>query len=544
MKTYRIISTITKSLPELVRLSLLLLAIFSYVSTTAQTKTKKEIRIEEAEYLIYDRSEVQNAQRLIKNVKLSHENIVMYCDSAWFYSASNSVDAFGNVHIISNDTLNMYSNFINYKGNEGMAKAIGKVKLKDPKLTLTTDTLDFDTKSEIGYYNSGGKIIDSTNVLTSIIGRYYSQKNELFFKDSVKLVNKDYTMTSDTMKYNTVSEIVTILGPTHIIGDSSYLYSEKGWFDTKKNISELLKNSTIRRGESQLQGDYIYYEDITGKGFARSNVVINDFKNKIIIAGDNAVYNDFTQNALMTDSALFIQYFNNDSLFLHADTLFTKPDTSEINQKLVICYNKVRFYKSDLQGLSDSLIYFTKDSTIQLFLNPVIWSESNQLSADFIEMKNYEKPPNKVFLKENSFIIQEMDSLKYNQIKGKNMVGLIGESNNLYQINVSGNGQSIYYPSDDKDFVGVNKAESSNIILYLNENKINRISFITTPVGTMSPIKIGLDPETRLEGFKWRGKVRPVNKYDIFRTEDSNIIPENLPKSEIDNKLPNPQEIK
>ncbi len=533
---------IMKSLPALVRLSLLIALLLSNFYSVAQTKTKKEIVIEEAEYLIYKQSVAQNVQRLLNNVKLSHQNMVMYCDSAWFYAASNSVDAFGKVHIISNDTLNMYSDFINYRGNDGIAKAIGNVKLKDPKLTLTTDTLDFDTKTEVGYYESGGMIVDSANVLTSKIGRYYSQRNELFFKDSVKLVNKDYVMTSDTMKYNTATEIATILGPTHIIGDSSYLYSENGWFDTKNNISELLKNSTIRKGDSQLQGDYIYYEDNSGKGIAKGNVIINDFKNKIIIAGDNAKYNDFTQNALMTDSAMFIQYYNSDSLFLHADTLFTKPDTSEVDQKLVICYNNVRFYKSDTQGRSDSLVYFTKDSTIQLFIEPVIWAENSQLSAEFIEMKNYAVPPNKVFLKENSFIIQEMDSLKYNQIKGKNMVALISESNKLYQINVSGNGQSIYYPEDEKDFVGVNKAESSNIILYLNDNKINRISFLNTPVGIMSPIKEGIDPETRLEGFKWRKNERPIDKYDIFRTNDNFIAPKTLPKSEIDLILPSPTE--
>ncbi len=535
-------NAILKSLPVLVRLYLLIALLLFNFHSTAQKRTRKEIVIEEAEYLIYKQSVAQNVQRLLNNVKLSHQNMVMYCDSAWFYAASNSVDAFGKVHIISNDTLNMYSDFINYRGNDGIAKAIGNVKLKDPKLTLTTDTLDFDTKTEVGYYESGGKIVDSTNVLTSMIGRYYSQKNELFFKDSVKLVNKDYVMTSDTMKYNTVSEVATILGPTHIIGDSSYLYSEKGWFDTKNNISELLKNSTIRKGDSQLQGDYIYYEDNTGKGIAKGNVIINDFKNKIIIAGDNAKYNDFTQNALMADSALFIQYYNSDSLFLHADTLFTKPDTSEVNQKLVLCYNNVRFYKSDTQGQSDSLVYFTKDSTIQLFIEPVIWAENSQLSAEFIEMKNYAVPPNKVFLKENSFIIQEMDSLKFNQIKGKNMVGLINKSNQLYQINVSGNGQSIYYPEDDKDYVGVNKAESSNIILYLNENKINRISFLNTPVGIMSPIKEGLDPETRLEGFKWRENERPFDKYDIFRSKNNDITPKTLPKSDINLILPSPTE--
>jgi len=519
----------------------LLLFIFLITTTlfsSAQGRTKKEIHIEDADYLLYDQSVADNAQRLIGNVKLSHQNIVLFCDSAWFYSTSNSADCFGNVHIISNDTIDMYSNFMNYLGDEKMARAKGNVVLKDPKLTLTTDSLDFDTENQTGYYTTGGKIVDSTNVLTSIIGTYYAQLNEVFFRDSVKLVNEDYIMTSDTMKYNTKTAIAYIIGPTHIIGDSSYLYSENGWFDTQKNISELLKNSTIRRGDSQLQGDYIYYEDNTGKGKANGNVVINDFKNEIIIAGNKATYNDFTKFATMTDSALFIQYYNNDSLFLHADTLMTMNDTSAVDAKLVITYNNVRFFKSDMQGICDSLIYFSKDSTIQLYKNPAIWSDISQMTADFIEMINNDVPPNEVHLKENSFIIQELDSMKYNQIKGKDMVGFIDSTNNLYRINVDGNGQSIYYPEDDKDYIGTNKAESSNIVLYLEKNKIKRISFLTSPVGKMSPLLEEISPETRLEGFLWKGNERPLNKLDIFRDKLGSPIPNSLPQSEINNQLP------
>jgi lipopolysaccharide export system protein LptA len=518
----------------------LLLCIFFSVNAlglNAQQKVKKQITIENADILSFDQTIANGAQRLLGNVKISHRNMVLFCDSAWSYQSTNSVDAFGNVHVISNDTLHMYASIIHYKGDFSLAEARGNVVLKDPKLTLTTDSLDFDTKNEIGYYNTGGKIVDSTNTLTSIIGRYYSQLSELFFKDSVKLVNKDYVMTSDTMKYNTTTEIVYIVGPTHIIGDSSYLYSENGWFDTKNNVSELLKNSTIRKGDTQLQGDFINYNDNSGEGFARGNVIINDFKNSIIVAGNKATYNDFSQYAFITDSALFIQYQNNDSLFLHADTLYTQPDTSALNQKMVVTYNNVRFYKTSMQGACDSMVYFTKDSTIQLFNDPILWSGNDQLTADFIDVINKHIPPSEVRMKNNSFIIQKIDSSKFNQVKGKNMVGLINGSS-LYRIDVSGNGQSIYYPADNKEYIGMNKAESSNIILYLSDKKINRISFIKSPVGSLNPIMEQIPAESQLPGFIWRGSEQPLNKLDIFRNKNGLPPPSNLPKSNIENPLP------
>ena len=68
----------------------------------------------------------------------------------------------------------------------------------------------------VGYYDQGGTIVDSTNVLTSIIGRYYTKQDMFFFKDSVVLVNTDYTLYSDTLEYHTISKIINILGPTRI----------------------------------------------------------------------------------------------------------------------------------------------------------------------------------------------------------------------------------------------------------------------------------------------------------------------------------------
>lgn len=531
------------SLNVIIRLLLLLLITFPSLQALAQQKSKKKITIEHADDFSNDEAVVVGAQRLIGNVVLIHKNIIMKCDSAWKYTNLNVVDAFGHVHIISNDTINLWADFINYNGDNEIAKARKNVILTDPELTLTTDSLDFDLDNEIGYYNYGGRIVDSANVLTSMVGRYYTKQNELFFTDSVKLVNEEYVIDTDTMKYNTNTEIVDFEGKTTIIGDSTYVYSTNGWFNTKTNESELQENSTIRRGDTQLQADYIFYNDNSGDGHANGNVIINDYANKMIVLGNKAEYNDFNQYALVTDSAMWIQYYENDSLFLHADTLYTMPDTAAEGQKLLITYRHARFYRTDIQGACDSLIYYTRDSTIQLYNDPVLWSLENQMTADFIEFINNAEPPNEVYLNNNSFIIQEMDSAKYNQIKGKNMVGLInGQS--LYRIDVNGNGQSIYYPADEKGYIGVNKAESSNIILYLSENQIKRITFVGSPVGVMNPLLKVVPEDTRLPGFNWRNNERPINRFDVFSNNDRSKNPTSLPKTEIINELPSINEVK
>lgn len=525
------------SLHTMFRLILFLALISVCQISLAQTKTKKRVSIDNADIGVYNEAIVKNAQRLLGNVQLSHESMVMTCDSAWQYANSNIVDAFGHVHIISNDTVNLWADKINYNADSGIAKARKHVKLQDPSLTLTTDSLDFDTKEDVGYYNYGGKIVDSTNTLNSRRGTYYSQLNEVHFIENVRLMNDEYKLRTDTLIYYTKTEVAEFEGPTTIIGDSTHIFSTSGWFNTQTNESELDENSTIKRGETQLQADYIYYNDDTGDGNAAGNVIINDYANQMIIAGNKAKYSDFNKYALVTDSALWVQYYEADSLFLHADTLYTIPDTTAEGAKLLINYHDVRFYRTDLQGICDSLIYFTRDSTIQLYKDPVIWSVENQMTADFIEVENNAKPPNKVYLTNNSFIIQQVDSVKFNQIKGKNMVGLI-DGRLLYRIDVNGNGQSIYYPADDQDYIGINKAESSNIILYLEENQINRITFVGSPVGNMKPLLETVAPDSKLDGFNWRNDERPVSRYDIFGDHNEEEQPKELPETEIDNVLP------
>lgn len=526
-----------KSLSGWIRLSLLMSILLISGNSIAQTKTKKRITIENADEGRYNEDIVRDAQRLIGNVILKHKNMIMNCDSAWAYQLTNSVDAFGNVHIVSNDTLDMWADKINYNADSGLAKARNKVKLKDPSLVLTTDSLDFDMNEDIGYYKYGGTIVDSSNTLTSRTGTYYTKTNDVHFATDVWLMNEEYTMQTDTLIYNTDTEVAKFKGTTTIVGDSTNIFSTSGWFNTKTNESELHKNSTIKRGDTQLQANYIYYNDDTGEGNASGDVVINDYKNQMIIAGNKAIYSDFNRYALVTDSALWVQYYEADSLFLHADTLYTVPDTTAKDAKKLITYYDVRFYRTDLQGICDSLIYSTKDSTIQLFIDPVIWSMEDQMSAENIELNNNSEPPNEVYLNDNAFIIQQVDSAKYNQIKGRNMVGLI-DGEILYRIDVNGNGQSIYYPADDEDYIGMNKAESSNIVLYLSENQIKRITFVGNTTGNLKPLMGKVEPDSKLDGFIWRESERPTSRYDIFGDKDEAEQPSVLPSTEIDNVLP------
>ena len=478
---------------------------------------RKQVEILQAGSLVQDEN-VANAQRLIEDVIIKHQDILMYCDSAYTYEGSNRVDAFGNVHINQGDTLHLYANKVFYDGDKNFVRAIQNVKLLNKDITLYTDTLYYDLEQDIGYYDSFGKIIDSTNTLTSKVGRYYMNENIAHFMDSVVGFSEKYTMDSENIKYNTETEIIYFEGPTTIHDSVNTIYAEDGWYNTLTGEADLKLRPEVYNDTQFLKANQIIYNKANGDGFAYGNAHLEDFENRTIVQGNYVSYNELTEHATVTDSAVFTSYNNTDSLYLHADSLFTMPDTIE-GENIIKAYYGVRFYRTDVQGICDSLVYFTKDSTVQLINNPVIWSEIHQLSAESIELIQHANAPDEIHMFKNSFIISEQETDMFDQIKGKNMVGYV-INGKLDHMNVDGNGQTLYYAREKEDIIGMNRAESSNISIRFKDGKIHRIAFQNQPEGELIPMLDLTENDKRLSDFKWQINLRPVSKNDIFRNSD------------------------
>jgi lipopolysaccharide export system protein LptA len=473
----------------------------------------KKIEILNANSLEYNKKVNPNVRRFIGNVIFEHNESVMYCDSAYSYTNQNRIDAFGNVHIERGDSLHVYGDFLSYNGNANFGKLRQNVKLEDPEAQVLTDSLDFYTEKDYAYYFNGGKIISEDKTITSKTGHYYSDEKMAYFKTNVKVVSPDYTVEADTLNYDTKNEIAYFDGPTNIYSDTSRLYCENGWYKTTTNEFLFTKNARYQKKERILKGDTLYYNDPEGLGVIRKNAEIIDTSRNIILRGHYSEYTEEPAEAFLTDSALMIQVDKEkDSLFLHADTLKSHYDSTE-TYRIFKAYFKVKFFKTNLQGKCDSLAYNLQDSTIRMYYNPVIWSDSNQIYADFVTIYLKDDEVNRFNLENNSFIVSRQADNKFNQIKGKNMIGYV-ENNKIQQVDVEGNGQTIYYTKDKNEIVGVNKALCSNLIIKLRDNEVTRINMVKSPEGILYPL--GNLKETRLDGFKWLEKERPLSKDDIY----------------------------
>jgi lipopolysaccharide export system protein LptA len=511
---------------DLLKTLFVLLVVFlfpQFVLSQQEQRGKGTILIEYADFLEGAEKRLgKNVQALKGDVKMRHLNTRMFCDSAILFRDSNKVEAFGSVHIIQNDTIDLYGDKLFYDGDAEIARVRENVRLVNKNVVLTTDFLDYDRRDDVAYYFNGGKINDQNNELTSMLGFYYPRTGEVNFKDSVVLVNPDYLMYSDTLKYYTKTEVVEIVGPTDIVSDQNTIYSELGFYDTKKDKARLLKNNYIDGGEQTLRGDTIYYDRNKGFGEVFSSMELEDTANNVIITGNYGHYNELSERAMATRRAVLKQVYGSDTLFLHADTLRADPVEDDPENKIIRAFHHVQFYRKDLQGRCDSMVYDFRDSTNTFYYEPIIWAQGNQMTAGTIRLYTRNRALYKAEMIENAFLIAPEDTMHYNQIKGKLMTGYF-EDNQLYKIDVDGNGQTIYYPKDQEYVIGVNRAESSNLTIFLKERKVQSIILRSQPAGNLNPPLV-LDREaTRLDGFAWLEKYRPKSYESIFEFEKMEI---------------------
>jgi lipopolysaccharide export system protein LptA len=475
---------------------------------------------QKADYMEYDQKIAGGAYRLIRNVQFSHEGVLMYCDSAYFYPDVNSLDAFNHVHIVQGDTVNLFGDFLHYDGNSRMAQIRKNVKLVGKNTILTTRALDFDLSRNIGYYKSHADIVSNDNNLSSRQGYYYSKQQMYYFRDSVILRNPKYTIYSDTLQYQTTTRIAYFFGPTEIVSDSNYIYCENGWYNTESNKSMLKQRALVRNTSQTITGDSLYYERETGYGEGYKNIELLDKEQNMILRGNHALINQKENRALLTDSAQFIFITGEDSVFVHADTLRAVPDSA--GRRQLKAYYNVRLFKPNLQGVCDSLYYSTSDSILRLYNKPVLWSGGNQLSAEYIEIWTKNKQLDQLHMQQLAFIINQEDSAKFNQIKGKSMICFF-RNNDLYKITVNGNGQTVYYAKDKEQLIGVNIAQSSDLIITVKLNKPDIIRFINKPNAVLYPLGLAPKEELILKDFKWHDSERPKNKLDIFRMPNTRL---------------------
>jgi lipopolysaccharide export system protein LptA len=498
-----------------------LIVIFS-ISCFSQSKPKpiedksgKLITIRHAKRLAYDKTLGVDAKRLIGDVECEHDGAVMRCDSAYLFSDKKLI-AYGHISIIKGDSIFLYGDSLRYDAASKLANMKGNVRCIEKDMTLTTNTLIYDIGTSVASYYDGGKIVNKENTLTSKNGHYYSATKDITFHYDVVLTNPEYKMRSDTSRYNTLNKTSYFIGPTIITSKTNSIYCENGWYDTKNEVARFSKNAVIVTKDQKLLGDSIFYDRKKGYGKATKNVQIIDTTNKSFITGDFAEHFEKGNKAIVTGHAIYGRRIEKDTLFMSADTLFyDEPDSTH---SYVKAYKHVKIFKTDLQGLCDSLTYYIHDSLMTMYNSPILWTNNGQVTAKLIKLTAGQTSVKYFELLTNAIVIQKADSLdaeKFNQIEGKRIEGFFA-NDSIRKLNVIGNAQIIYYVKQKKSYKGVNKTVCSDLTAWFNSEGIDRVTFRNKPESTIFPLAKIIDNEMRLKHFVWLENKRPKKKNDIL----------------------------
>jgi lipopolysaccharide export system protein LptA len=473
---------------------------------------QKKVKLKQANKAKGGRKDGERYERLLGNVIFTQNKTTIYCDSAHFYKKQNSLEAYGKVRITEGDSVNITGRKLVYDGDKKLAKLRENVVFtKLATATLYTDYLDYSRPTNLAYYFNRGKLVDSANVLTSTTGYYNVNNNIATFKKNVKVVNPDYTMYADSLRYNSNTKIIYFITRTTVVRqDSVTSVFESGKYNTATRVSDL-KEGTGESQEYSIKSKAYDLDAARNIGKARGDVVMTHKKENLLIYGQAS---DFFKNIGITkiynNSYIAKITDDNDTLFMRADTLVS-IDNPDPKKRKLLAYHNVKIFKKDMQGTSDSLEYRSADSTIIFYKKPIIWAEGNQLTADSISMLIKDNTINKIFLKANAFVISTDTLLNFNQIKGRKMTAHIVNSK-INQVYVQGNGESLYFALDDKNnlLMGMNKIICSNIMIRFKEGRVDNLSFYVKPEANFIPPHELKKDNLTLKGFAWKLEDKPT----------------------------------
>ena len=509
-----------------------------------QQQPPKKIRVEYAGFTLRDSLTGENVTTFVRDnsqqIHVIHEGIDMFCDKAIYYQQEDFIEAFGNVRMKQGDTISMSAAYSEYSGKTQLAFASGDVVLTEPQSRLTTDTLWFDRIKQQAYYKSFGTVVrDTSGTITSQVGRYYMDNKKYQFVNQVKLVNPDYTIDSDRLDFYTESGHAYLYGPTWIRGDESTIYCERGFYDTKLDKGYFVKESKINYENREVEGDSMYFDRTRNFASATNNIKVTDTINNSVIRGHYAEVFREKDSVFITKKALAITVQENDSLYIHSDTMMV---TGPPEHRITRAYYNAKIYKSDLSGKADSIHADQKSGLTQLInlerfsigdkfsgkRYPVIWNMKNQMTGDSIHLisnvETEQMDSLKVF--NNAFLISE-DTLGtgYNQTKGQRLIGLF-KDNELYQVDIIKNAEVIYYVRNDtQELVGINKLKSGNILLKISDNTVEEIRPYNQPEGKLYPESEFPENARLFRGFNWREEERPKSVDDLFADDPPLILP-------------------
>lgn len=537
------------------KLLLPFLILFTCTLSLFSQDNKTPVRIVNADVLEFEQVIPRGkVKKLIGHVILENKDVRMYCDSANLYEDTDDFDAYGNVHIKRGDSLDIKADSLLYLSKEKLIELFGRpVRLDNHEMLVITNHLYYDIKEKKAYYLNQGNVTTQDFTINSLKGYYHETTKNATFKTNVDLVSTDYKIITDTLFYNYKTQTSFFYGPTTLVNDESTIYCEKGYFNEKTKNSKFQIRAWVKTEDLYIKGDTIYYNEKTGIGKAYNNVEWIDSSQENIIYGNYAEYLLKEEYSKVYNNAIYANIVDGDTLWLGADTLISTKsyqlnykDTFQIDTSFtrdsilfdtiatkdssvwdtlryreIFAYYDVKIFKNDLQAVADSMYFNSMDSIFWLFRNPILWTDSSQMSADTAALVLKDKHLHRMYLLRNGMIANNVHEPElFNQIKGDKITGYF-KDDTLRTMLAKKNAESLYYlRNEDSAFVGANKAVCSEILARFEQSNLNTVSFLTAPIAKFHPMNQLTPSSINFPNFQWFIQYQPKSKEDLLIASD------------------------
>lgn len=280
---------------------LLLFAILFPAFLAAQTvapadTAKNKVRVESSVTGEYFLKGDRYVQKLSGNVRLRQDSTLVFCDTAIL--DGNDAILLGSVLIEQGDSVRVYGDSAHYHGDTRQSEVFGNVVLINGRQQLFTARLHYDLNSKIATYREGATLTNGKSQLTSTRGYYHVQEKQVYFKGEVLATDPEFTLRTDTMSFNTETQMVQFLAPTLISQQGSKVYCEGGFYDIENNVAEFEKNPQYERDGQRGRSRKMRYNGDNKEYILEGDAIIVEPEAKREVKADVIRYNTDTEKAV------------------------------------------------------------------------------------------------------------------------------------------------------------------------------------------------------------------------------------------------------
>jgi len=560
---------------RLITILLSILPSFLFSQQQVQRPEKSLIRLIDAKSAVLTTSMGREYREIKGPAQFLHDNTLILCDSAVWDTQANIVDAIGHVKIIQKNTT-LYSDNIKYLADQSLAQVRGNlVELVDNEGgRLRTNFIDYFTKDSIGMFYNGGCLMNKdSSFIESSNGYYYAKEDRFLFQMKVEMQSDTVLMKTDSLAYLAKENKAVFLTKTLAWQGDGFLMAKGGWYDRNNEYIHFSNDVYIKTKNNEIWAKEIDFDRKTGNAKLEYDVQVLDTAQSAIILADRVNYTSKPESIVLEKEpsiALFtVENEVRDTLFFSADTIIyqtrlhkdvdssvitiskqrrdlskrdpiteiysslkakasllnkTNSDTVNVDTltvnmdtvkvKFLTAFKNVKFYRSNIQGVCDSLQFNSLDSLIRLYKEPIIWNENKQLSADSIQVILSGRKLKKAELNSSAFVVMQEDSSHYDQVKSADII-IFFDDGKLSKFDALGSASVLFFFEEDSVLTTMNEKECKALSATMLNNKIHRVRYFENINSNAYPLFNLPDNKQKLKGFKWADEKRPKNRYDV-----------------------------